>query len=456
MVARIVKLPRDLYPWEESLLNVCELYLVGGCVRDILMGHKMGEIDEDYLVRRIELEDLINRLKSFGKTESVGKAFGVIKFKPHKGVKKLFDISLPRKESSLGVEHKAFKVEFDPLIPVEEDLPRRDFTINSMAINLKDFTLVDPLDGAKDLQRGLLRMNSESSFSEDPLRILRGVQFMARFGLVVEDKTKEAMARYSKLIETVPPERIKEELNKLLLFADEPGDGFLLMHETGVLGIIMPEVDETYGIEQNEYHPDDVFMHSIKTMNHAPKKLYLRWAALLHDVGKKKMKTVVDGRIVFYGHQDESARLAEEILGRLRYSKKFIGRVKNLILNHMFNLDEDSSDSAIGRFIRKVGLDDIDALLELRKADMLSRGEARILEEVDRFKKRLADYMSKQNAFSVKDLAVSGTDVMGILDIPQGPEVGVVLSRLFEKVAENPELNKREKLLEILESMKSK
>ncbi len=455
MSGQTLKLKRDFYPWEKEILSRAELYLVGGCVRDLLLGASEASIDEDYLVRRIGIDELISVLNMYGKTSLVGKSFGVIKFRARNMPDKLFDISMPRKEQSTGVHHRDFEVHFDPSLPVEVDLERRDFTINSMALELSSGRLIDPLGGYEDLKKRVLRVNREKSFVEDALRILRGVQFQARFNLTVEDETFELMKKYSDLILSISPERIRDELTKLLVEAEKPSKGFILMHEAGILALIIPELDITYGVTQNEYHPDDVFMHSLKTCDEIEPRLNLRWSALLHDIGKERMKKVVDGRVVFYGHQDESARAAEAIMKRLRYPLKLVERVKTLIIHHMFNIDENSSDAAVGRFLRKIGKENLYDMLSLRRADLASRGDLDADERVARLRERIESYIEKQNAFSVKDLEIDGKDVMRELGLSQGPEVGRVLRQIFEKVSEDPSLNKREKLLEILRGFKA-
>jgi len=451
-----IKLNRDLYSWERELLKYGKLYLVGGCIRDLYLGIDAESIDEDYLVVDLQMDRIVELLRDFGKVDLVGKSFGVIKFRPTAMPEKCFDISLPRKERSTGIHHRDFDVQFDPDIPVEVDLERRDFTINSMAYCLSTGEVVDPLGGLEDLERRLLRVNRELSFIEDPLRILRGVQFMARFELEVEGKTFELMKKYAELIKTVSPDRVRDELTKLLTKARKPSRGLILCHNTGILQIIIPELDATYGITQNEYHPDDIFMHSLKTCDEIKMELELRWSALLHDVGKRQMKKVVDEKVVFYNHEVVSAEQTEAILKRFKYSNRVIDKVKLLVRHHMFNLDETASDSAIGRFIRRVGRENVDAILELRRADLSSRGVDGVDEQVGKLRERIIEYIKKQDAFSIRDLKVNGHDVMKILGLREGPEVGKVLRKLFNMVTSEPSLNDRERLIEILNGMRSK
>jgi len=443
-----IELGRGIRDWEKSVLEEGDLFLVGGSVRDMLLGSFSSADDLDYIVSGLNPERLVAILGIYGKTDLVGRSFGVIKFTARDGGKA--DICLPRREISTGTGHRDFLVDADPTIPVEQDLARRDFTVNSMALNLRSMELIDPLGGLEDLDGRILRANSDKSFTEDPLRILRGVQFMGRFGLRAEEGTAGLMRRDAPLIETVSPERIRMELDKLLLLAPSPGEGFVFMHENGILEIVLPELEETWGILQNEFHPDDVFFHSIKSCDMAPRALHLRLAALFHDLGKKKMKRVVDGRTVFYRHEEESARLAERVMERLKYSNDMIARVAHLVRNHMFFMTDDWSDSAVRRFIARIGPDNIEDILALRLADGRSRNDGMIFEEVGSVRARVQSILAESSAFRREDLAVSGRDVMETMGIGPGEKVGLILESLVQEVLDNPEYNNREKLIELM------
>ena len=449
-----LELGRGLHAWEAALLDAGDLYLVGGTVRDMLLGADVDSIDADYLVKGIALEDCISRLERFGAISFVGKSFGVLKFTPRS--ERTVDVSLPRTEFSTGPAHRDFEVRFDPHLAVEKDLERRDYTINSMAFDLRTARLIDPLAGARDLDARVLRVNRSASFIEDPLRILRGVQFMARFALAVDKGTRALMRRDRSLLGSVSPERVRDELNKMMRFAAAPSSGFLFMHDEGILGIILPELESTFGVEQNEYHPDDVFLHSLKSCDRARADLRLRWSALLHDLGKKDMKQFVDGRTVFYRHEERSARMADEILERLRFPNDLRRRIVSLIEHHMFNMTPDWSDAAVRRLVAKVGTENIDDLLALREADGLSRGEGRTLDENRTIRERITRILESDAAFKIKDLAITGGDVMKALGMEEGPQVGVILRELFDVVLEHPELNSRESLIALVGKMGTK
>ncbi len=448
----ILNLGRDLYRWERRLLEECDLYLVGGVVRDLLMGKHVRPADEDYIALGIGMDTLVSILETLGTASLVGKSFGVIKFSPKKNI--VVDISLPRTEFSTGPGHRDFEVSFDPSLGIEDDLVRRDFTINSMAFHLGSRRLVDPLGGRVDLERHVLRMNRPGSFREDPLRILRGVQFMARFGLAAEEGTGRIIRNDAPLLANVSPERVREELNKMMLLAERPGDGFVFMHETGILKYVLPELEDTHGIEQNEFHPDDIFHHSIRSCNEASPGLLARWSALLHDLGKKEKKREHAGRIVFYRHEEESAAIAGRVLSRFRFPNDFRESVVHLVRNHMYNVSTDWSDSAIRRYISRVGVENIGEMFALRMADARSRGDTTMDEEIERVRKRIDEIIESDAAFKRTDLAVDGKDVMDALGLEEGSGVGRILGDLLEMVLEDPSLNTREKLLGIIAGWK--
>ncbi len=439
-----ITLGRDLHEWETALLEKSDLYLVGGSVRDILLGIENASADTDYLVSGIGLDSLVDILKRFGKTDFVGKSFGVIKFTPEGA--DTVDISFPRKEESTGLGHRDFSVSFDPGISVEEDLLRRDYTANSIAFDLSRSSLVDPLGGREDIENRILRVNRDGSFVEDPLRILRGVQFMVRFGFSVEDRTEKLMKQHASTIGSVSKERISLELNKMMTFSERPGDGFIFMHDTGILPYILPELEDTWGTQQNEFHVDDVFLHSVKCCDLADRNLEVRWAGLLHDLGKKKTKKKVRGRVVFHGHEFESAGIARNILGRLSFPNAFVDYVSHLIFFHMFYITEEWSDSAVRRFIAKVGTGALEDLFALRTADGASRGDENIRNEVAYARKRVDAVISADAVFSRKDLAINGSDIMRITGDSEGKRIGSILDDILDMVLEDPAINTAEKL----------
>lgn len=435
----------------KEILKKGEIYEVGGVVRDRIISPVLADKDTDYLVTGIPLDDLCTVLKDYGKVDLVGKSFGVIKFTPNKRFSTnekipAFDLALPRKEYSTGVGHRDFKVDFDHNLRVEDDLLRRDFTINAMAYDLAAKRLVDPLDGKKDVKRGLIRMTNPNSFIDDPLRMLRGIQFAARFEFELEKKTFESLCQNVELIRTISPERIQEEINKLSIRAKRPSTGFRLMHKTGLLKEIFPELEAGAGAEQpGGYHEYDVFEHSLITMDNAPMELALRLAALFHDVSKPETKSLTETGATFYGHEKKGAKVTQKILQRLRYSNELISRVVLLVDKHMFTMAV--TDKGLRRLINRVGQENIFDLLELRRADIIAQGRGGDTFEVDEFEERIKLEIEKKPPFGLKDLKIDGNDVMKEFNLAPGPLVGKTLNHLMEKVLDEPEFNEKQKLL---------
>ena len=424
----------------DGILAAGRIYEVGGAVRDRFMQGRTVK-DRDYLVTGVPYDQLTRILKSHGRVDLVGRSFGVIKFTQHRKEKSYtFDIALPRREHSTGIGHRDFSVEFDPGIRVEEDLTRRDFTINAMAIALDTEDLIDPLGGKLDLDNRKLRMTSENSITEDPLRMLRAVQFAARFEFEIEEKTLEAIRQNVDLIATISQERIAEELNKLLLLARKPSDGFRRMQQLGLLQHILPELEACVGVDQpGGYHAHDVFEHTLRCIDAAPAKLNVRWAALFHDINKPQAKRLVDDGATFYGHESMGARTASKALRRLRYGKDLIDEVVALVDRHMFTTDV--TDKGMRRLIRRVGQELIFDLLDLRRADVVAQGKGGTTEDVDEFEQQVRDEIDRRPPFSLSDLAIDGRDIMTRYSLPPSKMVGRILDYLMEQVLDNPENN---------------
>ena len=432
----------------KAILQKGNIYEVGGAVRDKYISPILPDKDKDYLITGIPLDKLCSLLSRFGKVDLVGKSFGVIKFLPFKrfGGDQVFDIALPRKEYSTGPGHKDFKVEYDHTLRVENDLSRRDFTINAMAEDLSTGELVDPLNGRKDIKKRLIKVTNPNSFRDDPLRMLRGVQFAARFEFELEGNTLKSLKENVGLISTVSPERIQEELNKLLLKAKYPSAGFRLMQKVGLLEKILPELAACVGVTQpGGYHAYDVFEHSILTADFAPRDLVVRLAALFHDISKPETKVPTLEGATFYGHEKKGARVTRKVLQRLRYSNQIIEQVILLVDKHMFTTGV--TDKGVRRLIRKMGEELIFSLLDLRRADVAAQGKEGSVKDVDELEERIRLELEKKPPFGLKDLEVKGNDIMSTFNIPPSPRVGQVLNYLLELVLDNPELNQKERLL---------
>ncbi|MEA2030155.1 MAG: HD domain-containing protein [candidate division Zixibacteria bacterium] len=433
----------------EAILEKGRIYEVGGVVRDRMMGRSEADHDRDYLVTGIPFEDIVRILSPHGKVSLVGRSFGVIKFtKFFSNQPVTFDISLPRTEHSTGISHKDFDVRYNPSLSIEEDLVRRDFTVNAMAWSLDNDELVDPLSGRIDLETRQLRMVYPESFLDDPLRMMRAVQFAARFEFTIENKTYSALCKNAHLIETVSKERVAEELNKLLTLAGKPSIGFHLMESTGLLKFVLPELQLCVGINQpGGYHKYDVFEHILHTVDACPPKLSLRLAAAFHDINKPQTKRIISNGATFYGHETHSARTALNVMKRLRYSHDLADKVATLVERHMFTTDV--SPKGLRRLVKRVGVPLIFDLLDLRRADVVAQGMGGTTEDVDQFEKDIREELNNKPPFSLRDLAINGDDIMQLFEIEPSHTVGLILDHLLEHVLDHPEFNTVDKLKEI-------
>ena len=432
------------------------LYAVGGRVRDELRAEYEGldvpVKDLDYVVTGLPVVDLRERLQRIGRVDLVGAAFAVLKVTID-GV--TVDVALPRRERSTGHGHRDFDVQSGPDIPLEDDLARRDFRMNMIARALPEGRLVDPYGGERDIAARRIDILTPETFTEDPLRMLRAAQFAARFRYSLSEATLNAMLASAELVSTVSPERIYDELQKLFARAERPSVGIELLRATGVLTHLWPELLEGVGCEQNEWHAYDVWRHNLETMDATPPgDATLRIAALLHDVGKPRTK---DGPH-FYRHEIVGAEMAREMLRRLRFPNDAVETVEHLVSHHMYNQDPNLTDAAVRRFIRRIGLENLQRQFAVRQADIKGSGMPKRDESNELFEARVWAEVQRKAPFSVADLAVSGNDVISAM-IASGAvsrgfrgdrRVGEALQWLFEQVTDQPERNTRETLLALL------
>jgi poly(A) polymerase/tRNA nucleotidyltransferase (CCA-adding enzyme) len=446
-----------------SVLPPGSLYAVGGRVRDevrsSLDGIPRPAKDLDYVVTGVGLDELVERLGRIGRADVVGASFAVVKCTLD-GVQ--VDVALPRREHSTGVGHRDFAVEWGPDIRLEDDLGRRDFRMNMMARALPDGRLVDPYGGEADVAARRIDVLRPAAFEEDPLRMLRACQFAARFGFSLTPLTLEAMRAAAPLVASVSPERIRDELVKLLERADRPSVGIELMREGSLLSIVLPEVAEGVGVEQNRYHAYDVYVHSLVTLDAAPASdLVVRLAALLHDVGKPRTKTVEAGEAHFYRHEAVGEAMARSALERLRFPADVVDEVSRLVRNHMYAADPGQEPKTIRRFVRRVGADLLERQFALREADVAGSGLPKRGDANERFEDRVRAVMGELPPLNVRDLAIGGDEIIDILveagALPRGsrggPQVGRLLAALLDAVLDAPEHNTRDRLLALARSL---
>lgn len=337
------------------------------------------------------------------------------------------------------------------------DLSHRDFSINAMAFAPDNDKVIDPHGGESDIGKKLIKAvgDPEARFREDPLRLLRGVRLATELRFRIDEKTISSFSSVASLLASVAPERIREELMKILATL-RPSRAFNIMVRTGLLEMFLPELLEGYLKRQNHYHRYTIFKHIVETVDHVRPEPILRLTALFHDIAKPRTRIKREGKWSFYGHEKESALLAEEILNRLRFSNEMIRKVTNLIQHHMIGYDAGWSDAAVRRFIRRVGAGQINNLLTFRRADLLAHGLTDQNFELSmELEMRVNEQIRHKVPTRLQDLAVDGHGVMEITGLSPGPEVGRILRVLNEKVLDQPELNTREDLAALLKDLKT-
>lgn len=421
--------------------NGFSIYLVGGAVRDFLIGKENHDYD---FTTDAEPED-VKRL--FKRTIDTGIKHGTVTV-IFKG--KHYEVTTFREEGAYKDGRHPENVTF--IKSLEEDLRRRDFTINAMAFSLPEGKLIDLHDGRKDLRRGIIRAigNAEERFDEDALRMMRAARFSAQLGFSIEKSTAKAMKELSRTINKVSAERIKDELWKLI-DAKAPRKGLEAMRVSGLMDEVFPELSRTYGFEQGGMHREDLYEHSIIALETAANDnfpMIVKLAALFHDLGKYETRAKGENRYTFYLHEKKSARIVDEVFRRLKCSNEEREKVMHLVENHMFSYTPDWTDSAVRRFIKRIGLDDINPLFQLRVCDITATtGNAPDPTMLFMFSDRINAELDKENALSLKDLKIDGKKLMEI-GIPKGPQIGKILNALLDEVIEDPTLNDEDKLRE--------
>lgn len=427
-----------------------EAYIVGGAVRDLALGRSSDDWD---LATDATPEEIVKIFPDAFYDNKYG-TVGI----SHESSVNPYEITTYRTEHGYSDNRRPDKVEWGKSL--EEDLKRRDFTINAMALDIKqegkktEFEIIDPFDGQNDLKKKTIKAVGDPSerFGEDALRMMRAVRIASELGFLIEDKTFEAIKNNSALINKIAKERIKDELFKII-GSPNPYDGVLLFRNSGLMEQILPELEKCFGVEQkspSRHHKYDVGTHSLLSLKHCKSEdVVTRFATLIHDIGKPQtFKKLDSGVITFYNHEMVSTKIASAIADRLRFSKKEKLKFTTLVRWHQFSVGEMQTDSAIRRFIRNVGKENIDDMLALRTADRLGSGAKETSWRTEEFKRRIVEV--QKEPFSIKDLKINGNDVMKELNLKSGPEVGKILQKLFEDVVEKKTKNKKEELLKRL------
>lgn len=426
-----------------------ESYIVGGCVRDLLL----GRVPQDWDVTTDARPEAILTVFPEAKYENV---FGTVILPIREPAKKeetaaalrdVVEITTYRSEQDYSDRRHPDTVRFET--ELDKDLERRDFTWNALALDpARPAEVIDLFGGQKDLRLKIVRAVGEpvDRFKEDALRMLRAVRFSAQLGFSLEPKTQRAIVKLAGSLKFVSKERLRDELIKILA-SPRPAAGFRLLQEGKLLQYILPELLDGLGVKQDRHHIYPVFEHNLLSLEHCPSSDWaVRFAALLHDIGKPKTRKIIDGIATFYNHEYVGAKLTDRIMSRLKFSNKDRERVVNLVRNHMFyyNVGEVTAAS-VRRLIAKVGRENLQDLIDLRVADRLGSGTPKAMP----YKLRHLQYMMdkvQHDPVSVKMLKINGDDLMTDLKIPPSPKIGAILDVLLGEVLADPLRNTEENL----------
>jgi tRNA nucleotidyltransferase (CCA-adding enzyme) len=436
----------------EDVLGICRRlrekgkrgWIVGGCVRDLLRGAPAKDWD---VATDARPDDVIAMFKKVIPTGIQHGTVTVVRRGVH------YEVTTLRGEGAYSDGRRPDKVEF--VDDIVADLARRDFTVNAMAIDPVDGHLIDPFDGTRDLRAHVLRAvgNAEDRFAEDGLRVLRAARFSATLGCSIDAETERAMgsARSLDTFRRVSAERVRDEWLKAMR-ADRPSVAFEAMRRTGILGVTCPELLESVGCEQNKWHAYDVWGHAMACLDACRPAPILRVAALLHDVAKPRTRAFSEKTddYTFYEHERVGAEMAEPLLARLRFSNDERARVTALIRHHLICYSEDWSDAAVRRWIRRITPELAPDLYDLGVADAMGKGRdaSADVASIHSLRARVEAVIAQGAAFSARDLAIGGNDLMSALGIAPSRIVGEILAHLVEQVLDDPAVNERERLLE--------
>jgi tRNA nucleotidyltransferase/poly(A) polymerase len=449
--------------------NGHEIFLVGGSVRNLFLGKPVKDWD---FTTSATPEQILAMFpdgfydNSFG---TVGIPYVIARSNHDEAIlepeKTVFEVTTYRTEQNYTDNRHPESVTWGKTI--EEDLMRRDFTMNAIALELitnnqePHVRIIDPYDGQKDIENKIIKTvgDPRERFKEDGLRLLRAIRFATQLTFTIEPETLRELTNDSYLLQNISQERIRDELMKILA-SDYPYEGIMLLRNTNLLQYILPELLEGEGISQERpgrHHTTDVFTHNTMSLKMTPAtNPIVRFATLIHDVAKPRVRGEdKDGLVIFHNHEVVGAHMAREICDRLRFSKRDREKVVTLIRWHMFTVDEHITDGAVRRFIRRIGVDNVKDMIDLRIGDRLGSGTQSAQSwRLKKFKQRIEEQLAPE-PFGIKDLVIDGKDIMRELNIKPGRQIGELLQKLFEEVEEDMEKNTREYLLNRLHQLKT-
>lgn len=427
-----------------------EAFMVGGCVRDILLGN----LPKDYDITTSAKPEITISL--FDKTIPTGLKHGtvtvLISNEP-------YEVTTYRTEGNYIDNRRPSSVDF--VTDIKEDLSRRDFTINALAYNEK-VGLIDYFNGTDDIKNKIIRCvgNADKRFKEDALRMLRAVRFSCQLNFDIEENTYTAIKNNYKLIKNISSERIRDELCKILI-SENPSKGLEILRDTKLLEIILPEINALYNFSPKcTNHNRNVFAHTLKVIDNTENDLLLRLSALFHDVGKLNTLTPLNNGTFygFPGHCLEGSIMVKKILSRLRFDNNTIKVISKLIEHHLvLNAPVMPTKYEVKMLLNEVGVDNINLLFSLQRADINSLDNPRVFLEKVRYTENLVnEIINKNEPLTIKDLNISGGDLISNLNLKPGKILADVLNHLLNIILENPDLNSKESLLTLAKSFLSK
>jgi len=442
-----LKIPKEISQITRTLENKgYEAYLVGGCVRDLLVGNKPKDWD---VTTNANPEQIIKIFKKAVYENNFG-TVAIINKDVEDETLKIVEITPYRLETKYSDQRHPDSVTFTNNL--EEDLKRRDFTINAMAYNVSKRQLKDSYKGQRDLALKSIKTvgNPEERFNEDALRILRGVRLATELGFMINKDTALAMSKMASFIRNISGERIRNEFVKIIM-SKEPMVGLFLANKLGLLKEIIPELEEGVGIKQNKDHIYEVWEHLLRAVQHSANRewtFHVRLAALFHDIGKPKTRVWVEEKrdYTFYGHEVIGEKMVKRIMERLKFSNKDIDIITKLVRNHMFFSDIDQITlSAVRRLINRVGQENVWDLMKVRACDRIGMGKPKETPyRLRKYESMIEEAM--RSPISVGMLKIDGKKIMDVIHETSGPRIGFILHALLEEVLDDPSLNTKEYL----------
>jgi len=422
-----------------------EAYIVGGCVRDFLRGVNPEDWDVTTNAKPEEIKKVFP--KSFYENNFLTVTVQTASKNP-----KLKEIEITTYRLEAKYSDKRHPDEINFAKTLEEDLARRDFTVNAIALDFsaKSPKIIDLFNGQEDLKNKVIRTvgKPDERFGEDALRMMRAVRLATTLDFIIEKETLSAIKKNAEWLKMISKERIRDEFLKIIM-SERADEGIERLRELGMLRFIASELEEGYKISQNKHHIYDCWQHSLFSLRYAAKKKFnqnVRLAALFHDIAKPRVKRGEGSDATFYNHEIVGAKITKEILEDLKFSKKDIEKIVNLVHYHLFYYNAgEVKDASVRRLVRNVGPENMEELLQVRMADRIGSGVPKAEPYKLRHLKYVVDRVS-QDPISAKMLKFSGNDVMKALDIKPGPKIGQILDALLSTVLNDPKKNKRELL----------